>query len=173
MCSRGASSDSLDRELYLVTTERTLVYEDLRAKDLFEGASVTLEEGDRVGLLGINGSGKSTLLRVIAGLEAADSGVIDRRKGARVLYLSQSPRSTQRERTGRSPRGSRGADETKARHAAVTEAIDAGDRGAAGSPSRLCSQSASKGSAGGRGTTSSIEILHKLGVGTPSGPWAR
>ena len=50
---------------------------------LFSGLELTLSEGDRVGLLGVNGAGKSTLLRILAGLEPADEGVVDRRRGAR------------------------------------------------------------------------------------------
>src|SRR5262245_55028253 len=58
---------------------------------LFDDVSLTVEEGDRIGLLGINGTGKSTLLRVLAGLEPADGGTIDRRRGGKILYLAQEP----------------------------------------------------------------------------------
>jgi len=43
---------------------------------LFDGASLLINEGDRIGLIGVNGSGKSTLLRVMGGLIAADSGAM-------------------------------------------------------------------------------------------------
>jgi ATP-binding cassette subfamily F protein uup len=58
---------------------------------LFEDISLTIRGRERVGLLGANGAGKSTLLRVLAGTEAADTGTIDRRRGAQVLYLAQEP----------------------------------------------------------------------------------
>src|SRR6478609_9401468 len=58
---------------------------------LFSDLELTLSEGDRVGLLGVNGAGKSTLLRIFAGLEPADEGVVDRRRGARILFLEQEP----------------------------------------------------------------------------------
>ena len=61
------------------------------ARSLFEGISLTVEPGDRVGLLGMNGAGKSTLLRVIAGLEPPDAGVVDRQRDTSILYLSQEP----------------------------------------------------------------------------------
>ncbi len=58
---------------------------------LFSEIALTVRRGDRVGLLGANGTGKSTFLRVLAGLEPSDNGVIDRRRGARILYLPQEP----------------------------------------------------------------------------------
>jgi ATP-binding cassette subfamily F protein uup len=58
---------------------------------LFRDISLTITEGDRIGLLGVNGSGKSTLLKVLAGIEPIDAGVIDRRRGARIAYLPQEP----------------------------------------------------------------------------------
>ncbi|MCB0053444.1 MAG: ABC-F family ATP-binding cassette domain-containing protein, partial [Caldilinea sp.] len=43
---------------------------------LFDGASLLINEGDRIGLIGVNGSGKSTLLKIVAGLEAPDAGSV-------------------------------------------------------------------------------------------------
>jgi len=48
---------------------------------LFEGFSIAFHPGERVGLIGPNGAGKSTLLRILAGIEPADAGAIERAKG--------------------------------------------------------------------------------------------
>jgi ATP-binding cassette subfamily F protein uup len=63
----------------------------LGERPLFEGANLTINEGDRIGLIGINGSGKSTLLRLVAGLEGADAGTVQFMGGIKVEYLSQEP----------------------------------------------------------------------------------
>ena len=47
-------------------------------KKIFDEADFYLEEGDKVGIVGINGTGKSTLLKIIAGLEEADQGQVIR-----------------------------------------------------------------------------------------------
>jgi ATP-binding cassette subfamily F protein uup len=62
------------------------------ANPLFDGISLTVSEGDRIGLLGANGAGKSTLLKVLAGVENADVGTLERRRGATVGYLAQEPK---------------------------------------------------------------------------------
>jgi ATP-binding cassette subfamily F protein uup len=51
--------------------------------------SLTIERGERVGLVGVNGSGKSTLMKILAGVEEPDGGRVVR--GASVAYLSQTP----------------------------------------------------------------------------------
>ena len=56
---------------------------------LFEGLSFSINEGERLSIIGPNGCGKSTLLKIIAGLEKADSGNISIRKDASVAYLDQ------------------------------------------------------------------------------------
>ncbi len=56
---------------------------------LFTSLSIAFHAGERVGLIGPNGAGKSTLLRILAGLEPADAGVIERAKGGRIGYLPQ------------------------------------------------------------------------------------
>jgi ATP-binding cassette subfamily F protein uup len=60
--------------------------------EVLTGASVTIEEGERVGLVGANGCGKSTLARILAGIEEIDSGRVVHRRDANVLYLDQDPR---------------------------------------------------------------------------------
>ena len=60
-------------------------------KILIEDICLGIEEGEKIGLLGINGSGKSTLLKLIAGLEESDQGQIIRNRNLRMEYLPQSP----------------------------------------------------------------------------------
>ena len=56
---------------------------------LFSGLSVTVSDGDRLGVVGINGTGKSTLLRVLAGTLNAESGEVRRGRGIRTGFLDQ------------------------------------------------------------------------------------
>ena len=56
---------------------------------LFSDVSFRLTRGDRAGLIGPNGVGKSTLLRVVAGLDAPDSGSIALARGTRIGFLQQ------------------------------------------------------------------------------------
>ncbi len=60
-------------------------------KPVVEKVSLTISDGERIGLVGVNGTGKSTLLKLLAGLEEADSGNVMRRNGAVVTMLPQIP----------------------------------------------------------------------------------
>jgi ATP-binding cassette subfamily F protein uup len=61
------------------------------SRTVFQGLTLTLEEGERVGLVGVNGSGKSSLMKILAGVARADAGELQLRRGARVTYLPQEP----------------------------------------------------------------------------------
>ena len=61
----------------------------LGVRTLFEGVSLSIQEGDRLGLIGPNGTGKSTLLKILAGLLEPDSGAVDGPRGLRAVYVPQ------------------------------------------------------------------------------------
>ncbi len=67
------------------------VKKDFGIKEILKNASFSLDDSDKVGLIGTNGSGKSTLLKMIAGLEPIDSGQILVNPGVRIVYLPQQP----------------------------------------------------------------------------------
>jgi ATP-binding cassette subfamily F protein uup len=58
---------------------------------LFADLAVTVNTGDRIGVVGINGTGKSTLLRVMAGRMEPDSGIVRRGRGVHTGFLGQIP----------------------------------------------------------------------------------
>ena len=60
-------------------------------KTLLEDASIYLEHGEKIGVIGINGTGKSTLLRLLSGTEAPDEGAVRRDPNVQVSYLRQNP----------------------------------------------------------------------------------
>lgn len=60
-------------------------------KKLLKDITLYLNEGDKVGVIGINGTGKSTFLKIIAELEQPDSGTISKAAGVRIGYLPQNP----------------------------------------------------------------------------------
>ena len=64
---------------------------DFGIKEILKDASFSLDEGDKVGLIGTNGSGKSTLLKMIAKLETFDSGDLWINSSAKIIYLPQQP----------------------------------------------------------------------------------
>lgn len=60
-------------------------------KRLIRDASLYLDTGDKVGIIGINGTGKSTLLRVLARAEEPDSGTVQVFPNVQVSYMPQNP----------------------------------------------------------------------------------
>ena len=60
-------------------------------KMVLEDLSCSVDEGDKIGIIGINGTGKSTLLRIIAGEEEADEGKIVFSKGLTIGWMGQNP----------------------------------------------------------------------------------
>ena len=60
-------------------------------KLVLEDLSCSVDEGDKIGIIGINGTGKSTLLRIIAGEEEADEGKIIFSNGLTICWLGQNP----------------------------------------------------------------------------------
>lgn len=60
-------------------------------RKLFDKASFYLQEGEKVGVIGINGTGKSTLLKIIAGMETPEEGTVTKANHVVVRYLPQNP----------------------------------------------------------------------------------
>ena len=62
---------------------------------LFDDTSFSINEGEKIGLIGVNGTGKSTLLKIVAGLEDTDSGSVVRGRSLYIRYLPQIPEFTE------------------------------------------------------------------------------
>lgn len=62
------------------------------AEPLFRDISLSINEGDRLGLIGPNGSGKTTFLEMLAQIRQPDSGLVSLRKGTRLACLAQDSR---------------------------------------------------------------------------------
>lgn len=60
-------------------------------KQLFNQIDFLINEGERIGLIGVNGTGKTTLIRSLAGMESVDAGTIKTPKQYRISYLAQIP----------------------------------------------------------------------------------
>ena len=58
-------------------------------RSLFTNVGFTIEEGEKVGLVGVNGCGKTTLFRIIAGMERADSGTVSVNRLTTIGYMEQ------------------------------------------------------------------------------------
>jgi ATP-binding cassette subfamily F protein uup len=75
------------------TTQAVISAKDLRLQfglqQVFNDATMSVHEGEKLGLVGRNGSGKTSLMRIIAGVENPDSGTVSRRNGMVIGYLAQ------------------------------------------------------------------------------------
>ena len=58
---------------------------------LFDDTDFSINEGEKIGLIGINGTGKSTLLKIVAGVEEPDGGTVVRGRNLDMRYLPQNP----------------------------------------------------------------------------------
>lgn len=66
-------------------------------KTIFDRASFGVQQGDKIGIVGINGTGKSTLLKMVAGKEEPDEGQVIRQNGLRIAWLPQNPQFCEEE----------------------------------------------------------------------------
>lgn len=58
---------------------------------LFQNVSFSINENEKIGLIGINGTGKSTLLKIVAGLEVPEEGSVTKGNTVEIRYLPQNP----------------------------------------------------------------------------------
>lgn len=73
--------------MILLSAEK--VYKGYSERQLLDGCSLAIGDGEKIGLIGINGTGKSTLVRMICGLLEPDSGTIVRGDTVKIGYFSQ------------------------------------------------------------------------------------
>ena len=73
----------------LITLEN--ISKSYSEKILVDNISLGINEGEKIGIIGVNGTGKSTFLKIIAGVEEPDAGTITKGNRVRIEYLSQSP----------------------------------------------------------------------------------
>ncbi|HEX7661900.1 MAG TPA: ABC-F family ATP-binding cassette domain-containing protein, partial [Pseudonocardiaceae bacterium] len=66
-----------------------LVSKSFGVRNLLEGVSLGVEEGDRIGVVGLNGGGKTTLLEVLSGIEPPDSGRVSHTRDLRMAVVTQ------------------------------------------------------------------------------------
>ena len=69
----------------LLTAEN--IVKSYAERQLFQRITFGINDGERIGLIGINGTGKSTLLKVLAGIEETDEGTVTYRSGLRIAYF--------------------------------------------------------------------------------------
>jgi len=89
MTAPGFFFPSCFSEMSLLTlTDAQLAYGHVA---LLDHADFSLEESERVGLIGRNGAGKSSLLKILAGMERPDDGSLQKRQDLRIAYVAQEP----------------------------------------------------------------------------------
>jgi ATPase components of ABC transporters with duplicated ATPase domains len=73
----------------LLTAEK--ITKSFTDKLLFDNADFSINEGEKIGVIGVNGTGKTTLLKMISGLEETDAGTISKRNNLQIRFLHQTP----------------------------------------------------------------------------------
>lgn len=74
---------------YLILLQATQIKKHFGGRPVLDGVSITVREGERVGLVGVNGAGKSTLLKILAGEASPDSGEVVKARGLTLAFLAQ------------------------------------------------------------------------------------
>lgn len=75
----------------MILLNATDISKSYTVKPLLKDISFAINEGEKIGLIGVNGTGKSTLLRIAAGIEDYDSGKIVLTRGVKIGFLPQQP----------------------------------------------------------------------------------
>ena len=76
--------------MILLTAEN--IKKSYTEKPLITNVSLSIDAGDKIGLIGVNGTGKSTLLKIIAGAMEAEEGTIIKSRELHMAYLPQNPK---------------------------------------------------------------------------------
>lgn len=74
-----------------VLLEAVALKKTFDSKELFSNVDLTIEKGNRIGVIGENGTGKTTLLNILLGIEQADDGIIEVSTTTKIGYLTQNP----------------------------------------------------------------------------------
>ncbi|MCC6138131.1 MAG: ABC-F family ATP-binding cassette domain-containing protein [Bdellovibrionaceae bacterium] len=99
LAARQTTNDSWCREQGLLVNVHLMailisvnnIEKTMGSKLLFEGLSLGINEGEKVGLIGPNGAGKSTLLKLLAGVDKPDKGEVNRRRHLNIAFVAQEP----------------------------------------------------------------------------------
>ena len=78
-----------ESKLILLTADK--LNKNFGGRQILDNVSLTVSEGDKIGVIGVNGAGKSTFLKLIAGEDLPDSGEVTRISRITVGYLPQNP----------------------------------------------------------------------------------
>ncbi|MBR3785444.1 MAG: ABC-F family ATP-binding cassette domain-containing protein [Firmicutes bacterium] len=76
--------------MILLTAEN--IKKSYTEKPLITNVNLSIDSGDKIGLIGVNGTGKSTLLKIIAGAMEAEGGTITKSRDLHMAYLPQNPK---------------------------------------------------------------------------------
>ena len=71
----------------LITLEN--ISKSYSEKILSNNVSLGINEGEKIGLIGVNGTGKSSFLKIVAGVEEPDEGTVTKGNRVRIEYLAQ------------------------------------------------------------------------------------